>query len=98
MVGKIAVCQHGVPGLVTGSKMVRGKVSRRLYTGVSLRDGRPWQSVNPRRVVGTIDELLATIDSTQGFVNEMVARGLPIDPYELIEEVLDVEAEADVQD
>ncbi len=56
MVGKVAICQNGVTGLV--QSLGRDSLGGPLYRGVCLSSdkiGRLWQSSKPK-LVGTLDE------------------------------------------
>ena len=54
--GDIAVCQHGIVGVIT--KVKGSAVSGVLYTGHRKDDpSKPWQSKHPR-VIGNIKDVL----------------------------------------
>ncbi len=58
LVGLVAVCSRGRPGLVTGRKQLPWGLS---WVGIGLDDGSAWSSRSPRKM--TQDELVALSES-----------------------------------
>ena len=60
-VGVVAICQHGVTGLITKVCPNQLRGGKTLYKGVRLlppsKAGQPWQSVKPT-VVGDMNDFV----------------------------------------
>lgn len=60
LIGKVAICQHGIVALITGQQ--KRADDTYLYSGVILEGdvgSLNWQSIRPE-VIGTIDDWVAS--------------------------------------
>ena len=60
MVGKVARCQKGILGVVSGKKKSKGQ---QVWVGVSF-EGGPWQSKDPVVVADCLEDYLADNSET----------------------------------
>lgn len=61
MIGKVALCQHGIAGIITEQRSI-------MYYGKTL-GGKDWQSKNPTIIADSIDEFI--LNNIETYINKL---------------------------
>ena len=70
MYGKIALCSHGEPGLITAKRRRRLKLDGSFYwSGINLETLDPWRSRSPQ-IIGDLSEFIAFCGTLKDWIED----------------------------